>query len=744
MRFLLYFRLSNYLLVASGFLALLITDEYGPGAALLFGALLVGGWLVDAGKLKIRLPQLVLNLATLLFLIFCVVDVLYLRHIIAIGLVNFLVVLQATKLLFPKKDRDYVIIYILSFFELLISSIMTFSVLFALSCLAFIVTGSWALITLHLKQEIQEHILHKRMSELSPSGENATAFNLPVLNSLVNLRFFSGTFVITLVTCLLSLLVFLIVPRVQEGYFFRYGRQRFSQKVSGFSDEVVLDSFGIIRQDHTPVMQVELPQIVDLSTLPGKLYWKGVSYNFYDGQRWRSDEFEKKAHPWPLRRYQAKVWLRKANEPETLIRQNVKLLSNQFKVIFAVNRLHGVEGRFYHLQYDEFTENVEAELNQAAPQYSAYSDMNRASEQALRADHQVYPDEIRRVYLQTPELSDRISTLAAGLRRDTASSYDMAVVIREYLQQNYQYSLQVQRSSGLLPLEDFLFVNKAGHCEYYATSMTILLRISGVPARVVNGFAQGRWNEFGRFFTVRQSDAHAWVEVFFPSYGWVPFDPTPASAFGEGFQQFAEQSGVLARLYRYSEYMRTKWNHYVIDYTIWEQANLAINAFYATRSTHAKLSTFARRVKALVQRNIQTLSVRRAGLVLAVALTGGGLVLLLLRMFPGSVLRFPGWQRRVFPGRNGQVRFYKRMLSILARKGILKASSATPGEFAVYISENYPIYMQEVKDMTQFYYAVRYGGRMLANDEILQVENLLRRLRQRSHNPTILKRGNVV
>jgi transglutaminase-like putative cysteine protease len=56
--------------------------------------------------------------------------------------------------------------------------------------------------------------------------------------------------------------------------------------------------------------------------------------------------------------------------------------------------------------------------------------------------------------------------------------------------------------------------------------MAILLRVLGVPARVVNGFAQGRWNEYGRFFTVRQSDAHAWVEVYFPSHGWVVFDPT--------------------------------------------------------------------------------------------------------------------------------------------------------------------------------------------------------------------------
>ena len=729
MQFLFYFRLSSYLLVASGFWALLITDEYGPISSLLFAALLWGGWLVDAGKLKLTLPRLVLNLATILFLIFCVIDVLYLRRIMAIGLVNFLVFLQATKLLLPKKDRDYVIIYILSFFELLISSIMTFSVLFAFSCLSFVITGSWALITLHLKQEIQVHILNKKVAETAQTGEDA-AFNLPVLNALVNLKFFSGIFGVTLVTCLLSLLVFLILPRMQEGFFLRYGSQRFSQKVSGFSDEVVLDSFGAIREDHTPVMQVELPGIDDPSALPERLYWKGVSYNFYDGRRWRSDDFEKEPIPWASRRYQAQVWLTKGPRPENLTRQNFHLMSNQFRVLFGANRLYGVGGRFYELHYDEVTENAGAELHPAAPQYAAYSDLTRPDEQRLRSDHQAYSALIRQAYLQLPEFPERFSRLAAELREGSENPYDLAVNVLEYLQQNYNYSLGVQRSPDLPPLEDFLFVNKAGHCEYYATSMAILLRLSGAPARVVNGFAQGRWNEFGRFFTVRQSDAHAWVEVFFPSYGWVPFDPTPAAAFGEDFQQFVEQNALLARLYRYSEYLRTNWNRYVIDYSIWEQANLAIEGFHATLSARAKLSAFAARARAFVQRNLSGFSVKHAGIFLVLVLVFVGLVWALRRFSPGWETRFPGRQRLRI-GRDGQVRFYSRLLLLLKRKGIVKTQNVTPGEFVEYIHENYPVYAQDVRELTRFYYAVRYGGCVLTDAELLRVKNVLGRLHQR-------------
>ena len=733
MRFVFYFRLSSFLLPASGFLALLITDEYGLLAALLFGTLLTLGWFVDAGKLTLSVPRALLNALTLLFLAFCVIDVLYLRRIMAIGMVNFLVFLQATKLVFPKKDRDYVIIYILSFFELLISSIMTFSMLFAFSCLTFIVTGSWALIMFHLKQEIQQHVLRERAPGAVGADENAEAFNLPALNTLVNLKFFSGTFGITIVTCFLSLLVFLILPRAQEGVFFSYGSQRFSQKVSGFSGEVELDSFGMIRQDHTPVMQIELPQVADPLGFPERLYWKGISYNFYDGRRWRSDEFYKNSIPRTSRHDQPKFWLRKTADPGNLIRQDVKLLSDQFKVIFGANRLYGVEGRFYTLSYDTLSGNVEVTLNPNTRQYAAFSDLTRPSERALRSDRKRYPEEIRQAYLQIPELSERVSNLAAELRRDAGNPYDTAFAILEYLQQNYKYSLQVQRLSGLLPLEDFLFVNKAGHCEYYASAMTMLLRLSGIPSRLVNGFAQGRWNEFGRFFTVRQSDAHAWVEVFFPSYGWISFDPTPAAAFGEGFQQFAEQNSLLGGLYRYSEYLRVKWNRYVIDYSLWEQANLAVDAFHATRSAHAKFMAFAARVKTFGQRQVQALPAQHIGFILALAAVFVGGLLFWRRMFPDSVFSFPGRHRRAFSGHGGQLRFYTQMLSILARKGIVKSLSATPSEFVSYIDEKYPAYAHEVRELTRLYYVVRYGEYALADEDARQVEKLLVCLRKRTH-----------
>src|SRR5690606_23943302 len=79
------------------------------------------------------------------------------------------------------------------------------------------------------------------------------------------------------------------------------------------------------------------------------------------------------------------------------------------------------------------------------------------------------------------------------------------------------------------PLEHFLFESRRGHCEFYSTGMAVMLRTLGVPSRNVTGFIGGTWNRFGRFYAVRQGDAHSWVEVFLPDVGWTRFDPTPAS-----------------------------------------------------------------------------------------------------------------------------------------------------------------------------------------------------------------------
>jgi transglutaminase-like putative cysteine protease len=119
----------------------------------------------------------------------------------------------------------------------------------------------------------------------------------------------------------------------------------------------------------------------------------------------------------------------------------------------------------------------------------------------------------------------------AETQRITANadtSYDVVKGIENYLQDNLIYQERVP--SHDYPLEAFLFQDKAGYCQQFSGAMALMLRMSGVPARVAAGFSPGSYNKDTEEYRVRDLDAHSWVEVYFTGIGWVPFDPTPTAA----------------------------------------------------------------------------------------------------------------------------------------------------------------------------------------------------------------------
>jgi protein-glutamine gamma-glutamyltransferase len=716
MRFLWYVRASAYLLVASGFLALLITDSYGIGAGLLFALLIWAGWQVDAGRWTMRLAPVWWNLATLIALALSVADALLFRRLQITPMVNFLIFLQATKLLTPKHNRDYVTIYIISFVLLLASTIMTYSILFAVACVLFAIAVTWALITLYLKMDIEAHLLADMLANDSGAADRPAdrlrkeqeAFSLPQVNNVVNGRFFAGTFAVTLLTFGLALVIFVILPRAREGIFFMYGAD-LSQQVSGFSEEVNLNTFGLIRMNHQPVMRVTLPPNVNPDALDKTLYWRGLAFDTYDGERWKAEPKQWKRIPVQAD-FDKFYWFVWQNTTEGLIPQTIELASVNLEVMFGADLMRAVEGKFLSLSYDTVTGNTHVVYDPYRLTYTVYSDLSQPSETDLRAASQEYPPDITAYYLQTPEMADRVRELAEQLGAGQPTPYDAAVAVQAYLLSNYDYSLDVPRSGDVPLLEDFLFVNPAGHCEYYATAMTILLRLQGIPARVVNGFARGRWNEYGHFFTVRQSDAHSWVEVYFPPFGWVQFDPTPEAAFGETYQQFVEQQSIIAALYRYSEYVRVRWNRYIVDYDREAQARAIMKAFYATRGTGRDLRAWTRRQRERLERLNQRVSWQDLGRMLAVIVGAAALAYGARRLLDRWRIRVPWFRRRVRRrAAPYAARFYERMRRVLARKGVSLAASATPGEFAVYVAREYTACARDVQTLTELYYAFRYG-----------------------------------
>jgi transglutaminase-like putative cysteine protease len=122
----------------------------------------------------------------------------------------------------------------------------------------------------------------------------------------------------------------------------------------------------------------------------------------------------------------------------------------------------------------------------------------------------------------------RTYDLARELTDDLPNGYDAVKAIERHLQENYVYSERVP--SADVPLEDFLFRERAGYCQQFSGAMALMLRMVGIPARVAAGFAPGSYNKDTEEYRVRDLDAHSWVEVWFTGIGWVPFDPTPTIA----------------------------------------------------------------------------------------------------------------------------------------------------------------------------------------------------------------------
>ncbi len=158
--------------------------------------------------------------------------------------------------------------------------------------------------------------------------------------------------------------------------------------------------------------------------------------------------------------------------------------------------------------------------------YTAVSSVSVADEDALRHDSTQYSDWIATTYLQLPDtLPQRVRDLAKTITRDATNPYDQAAALETYLRQNIKYNDQVSAPPiGRDGVDYTLFDRKEGYCNYYASAMVVLARALGIPARVVSGYALGDLAD-GTYHVV-EANAHSWVEVYFPNYGWIEFEPT--------------------------------------------------------------------------------------------------------------------------------------------------------------------------------------------------------------------------
>jgi len=160
--------------------------------------------------------------------------------------------------------------------------------------------------------------------------------------------------------------------------------------------------------------------------------------------------------------------------------------------------------------------------------YTVVSEVSDVSPEMLRVGYGNTPQAVTDRYCQLPPMSPAVADLTARVVSGRRNQYDCVQAISDYLKKTYPYDLNVARQGNKEnTVEFFLFKAKRGFCEHFASAMAVMCRTMGFPARVAVGYDSGKYNSLTGYYEVSASDAHAWVEVYFPAWGWIPFDPTP-------------------------------------------------------------------------------------------------------------------------------------------------------------------------------------------------------------------------
>src|SRR2546425_1569206 len=295
--------------------------------------------------------------------------------------------------------------------------------------------------------------------------------------------------------------------------------QRFFAGVSGPSRLRGVSFSDSIRLGQAPNLGDRVIMTVEA---PSGHFWRAVAYDFYTGAGWRTTESDKAD----------KIALPTTDREKFDARFDI--IVPHSNILFGANEPQKVDVpyQFYTGADKTYSTSLHAlNRSQAAGTYTVTSLVSTADKQTLRKVAATYPDYIKAKYLQLPStLPARVKALAHQLMDNVPNAYDRAETLETFLRSPpYSYSPQVKATPpGKDPVDYFLFDLKQDFCEYFASAMVVMLREVGVPARLVEGFTTGAFDTPSNAFVVKEQDAHAWVEVYFPQYGWIEFEPTPS------------------------------------------------------------------------------------------------------------------------------------------------------------------------------------------------------------------------
>lgn len=710
---------SAVLLATTGFAGLLLARSIPIWLTIMtvttlsYAVLKWVGWLSSRRPSGLPSPPIIWNTLLISAFVLFLVDLTTIsRDLLSAG-IHFLVVLLNVKLVTLHDRRDYRHLYAISLMAVLASAALTTDVWYLSVFSLYMLAAVWSLLLSHLTT---------RPSAAVPSGSGPST---PITRS-----FFWIANGIALSTFALTLLVFFLLPRVSVGILQKPRGE--GLRTTGFSERVDLGMIGSIKEDPQIVMRVELPD-----QPPGsreRFYLRGLAFDQYNGRSWSSGSRQRRslgivADGTFVVRSAANRSQGSLSEP---LRQDILLEALDTSVLFAAPFAESLSGEFGGVQLDG---TIGLHLPYPSTSRIRYSVMSR--------DHRILPSEqssavleyaaaIRERYLQLPRQSDRIAELAHRVTQGMLTPYEKTTAVIQHLLSNYAYSLEADTEPSGHPIDDFLFTRKTGYCEHYATAMVLMLRSIGIPSRLVTGFLATEWNDFGNYYTVRQRDAHAWVEVYYPQSGWITMDPTPPAP-------TPLAPTVFAALQRLAESARLYWDRAFIRYSGRDQlafVHALRNSSDSARNTIAEwTSTVGAMSSQLVRTVLAQVPTVHESLVwtLIIGLAAG--VMTLILVFLG---RWPYGRLEKRPSERTQqqiVQLYRKMLQLSARRGIPITGSTTPTEVPRLVRERWEAAEPMVARVTSVYCRARFGIDSLSSDELKQTVQDLGALKRLARTP---------
>lgn len=481
--------------------------------------------------------------------------------------VEFAAVLQIIRLATRRGAAHDQQIIVLALLHFVAGTVLGGGLAYGICFIGFLIVAPGALVLSHLRREVE--------GNYRQGARDRTGLPVDVPRILRSRRVVGRGFLA--MTCLMAIPIFLftgalfvVFPRV--GLSLLLLNHRNGDRMIGFSDKVDLGEVGAIRDVPALALRFDVEDLPEPRPQKLTLRLRGTAFDRYDGRRW--ERTQSKTHGGGPRSTEI---LSIARTPDLTRdrRVSIELEPIDPTVVFLPPRTVAL-----HLRTPQQPIGEPIELSKGPEgevRYSGEVGHGIRYDAFIATDREPLSESLpvteRQRYLELPsETPSRIAALAHEWTDGQPTAYLKAKALEEHLKHDFKYQLGSPSGGKPQPVDHFLFESKRGHCEFFSTAMAIMLRELGIPSRNVTGFVGGTYNRFGRYYAVRQGDAHSWVEAYLddPIHAWMTFDPTPTS----GAQPLQDSAGAWVYVRDLVEALSQRWNRYVIGYDIKTQVRI--------------------------------------------------------------------------------------------------------------------------------------------------------------------------